>query len=100
MSDNETTNRYGNEVDEYSATLIDRLEEAFEDVDGWEIADAANVSIKRNRNFVMEEVTNFTNDGKIHSGVYQAIHDAGFRVTGTYIGVEGKNTCRVWITER
>ena len=99
MVDNSTKTRYGSEVDEHSADLIDALDEAFEDVNGWDITDASSVAIEGNRHFLMEEVTAFESDGKIHSGVYQAIHDAGLLVTASYTNAEGPNTCRVWVTE-
>lgn len=92
--------RYGEAVDQQSARIIDALDEQFEDVDGWIIDDASGVAINGNRNFLMKEISNFDNDGKIHSGVYDAVHKAGLRVTGTYIGVEGPNTCRVWVEEQ
>lgn len=100
MVDNPTKTRYGAEVDEHSADLIDALDEAFADVDGWAVTDASDVAIENNRHFMMKEVSSFDNDGKIHGGVYQAVHDAGLRVTATFINVEGPNTCRVWVTER
>jgi len=92
--------RYGHEVDQYSAEIMDRLDAAFEEhASGWKIASHRNLAINRNRHMIVKDVSEYnTPEGKLPSEVFAAVRSAGLQVSGVYTDVKGEATARVWVT--
>lgn len=99
MSEGETVERYGYSMDRYSAAIVDRLDEAFEEhAHNWTITDHSSLAINRNRHMTIKDTADYpAAAGKVPSEVFEAVREAGLRVSGVYTGVDGEHTARVWV---
>ena len=91
--------RYGHEVDQYSAEIIDRLDDAFaEHTQSWKIAKHSGLAINRNRHMIVKDTSEYTcPEGKLPSEVFTAVREADLAVTGVHTDVRDGPTARVWV---
>lgn len=96
MVESKTVERGGNEVDMYSAEIIDAVVAAFEDVPNWDIVDTSSLAINRNRHFEIEPVHDTQPNGKVDSNVFNALRNVNLQTVGIHTGAN-ENTVRVWV---
>lgn len=93
-----TVERYGKEVDETSAEIIDALDAAFKET-GFTISDHDGLSINRNRHCVIkDEKTPTIHGGKIPREVFDAIRETNLHVSGVHTDIGGPDEARIWVS--
>jgi hypothetical protein len=91
-----TKERYGISMDEWSATLLDRLDDAFEGTN-YTITEYDGLAISRNRHMMVEAEYDDYPHGKVPKQVFDAVDEAICRVTGIHTGVGSATEFRVWV---
>lgn len=96
MGESKTVERNGNEVDMYSAEIIDAVVAAFRDVPNWNVVDTSSLAINRNRFFEIGPVHDTQPDGKVDSNVFEALRKTNLNIKGIHTGAK-ENVVRVWV---
>lgn len=92
--------RYGIEVDDTSAMIIDRLEEAFDSLDVWDIEDGESLALSNNRYLDIQKQADDTvvhSEGKVPRDVFLAVRSAECNVAAIHTGLKDEGYVRVWV---